>query len=273
MFRVGASASAAHAPLRAVPEALGAMRLVAAARAPTPLVCCMQRAWSMKMLTTTAAALLLLLSAACGERARFRPTQNVNAVSPSGKPAASYELRAYEGSDAKITVNVWSEGAERHDDRTTVDLAVELRNTSDDAIQLDRDAVALEAFNTKGSPLPAARLASVAAEKGSETVAPRSASTLRLKFELAVPVAPTEVGALRLRWGVVRGDGERYVQFTEFRQQQEQLAMAGDFYYDPIYGFYDPFFYGAPYGYHLNYYVPVRRVIVGHRTPPMLPRR
>jgi hypothetical protein len=226
----------------------------------------------MKMLTTMAAT-LLLFSAGCGERARFRPTQDVNAVSPSGKPAASYELRAYEGSEAKITVNVWSEGAERHDDRTTVDLGVEVRNTGDDAIQLDRDALALEAFNTKGTPLPAGRLVSVTAEKGSETIAPRTASTLRLRFELAVPVAPTEVGALRFRWGVVRGDGEQYVQFTEFRQQQEeQVAMAGAFYYSPIFGFYDPFFYGPPYGYHLNYYVPVRRVIIGHRTGPVRPR-
>ena len=233
----------------------------------------MQRGADLKMLTPIAATWRLLLSAGCGERARFRPTQEVNAVSPSGKPAASYELRAYEGSEAKITVNVWSEGAERHDDRTTVDLAVEVRNTGDDAIQLDRDALALETFNTKGTPLPAGRLVGVTAEKGSETIAPRSASTLRLRFELGVPVAPTEVGALRFRWGVVRGDGERYVQFTEFRQQQEQVAMAGAFYYDPIFGFYDPFFYGAPYGYHLNYYVPVRRVIVDHRSRPTLPRR
>ncbi len=74
------------------------------------------------------------------------------------------------------------------------------------------------------------------AEKGSLTIAPHSASTLRLRFEPACSWPPTEVGALRFRWGVVRGDGERYVQFTEFRQQQERLAMAGDFYYDPIAG-------------------------------------
>jgi len=234
----------------------------------------MQYAAIMKILTTTASALLLLLlPAACAERARFQPTQNVNAVSPSGKPAASYELRAYEGSDSKITVNVWSEGAERNDDRTTVDLGVELSNGGEGTVELDRDALALETFNDKGTPLPAGRLVDVKAEKGSLTIAPHSASTLRLRFELGMPVAPTEVGALRFRWGVVRGDGERYVQFTEFRQQQERLAMAGDFYYDPILGLYDPFFYGAPYGYHMNYYVPVRRVYIGHRTPPMLPRR
>ncbi|MBA3456883.1 MAG: hypothetical protein H0T42_27585 [Deltaproteobacteria bacterium] len=35
--------------------------------------------------------------------------------------------------------------------------------------------------------------------------------------------------------------------------------------YDPIYGFYDPFLYGPPYGYHLRYHAPVRRVIVQER--------
>jgi len=223
----------------------------------------------MKTLTTTAAAaLLLLLAAACAERARFQPTQNVNATSPSGKPAASYELRADPRETSRITVNVWSEGAERHDDRTEVELAVEVRNTGDEAIELDREALTLEAFNTRGTPLPAPRLVSLVLEKGSHVVAPRSASTMRLRFELGMPVPPSEIGALRFRWGVLRGDSERYVQFTEFRRQPEQVAVATGGYYDPIFGFYDPFFYGPPYGYHLNYYVPVRRVIIDHRARP-----
>jgi hypothetical protein len=221
----------------------------------------------MKILTTTAAALLLLLPGACGERARFQPTQNVNATSPSGKPAASYELRADQREASKITVNVWSEGASRHDDRTEVELAVEVRNTSEDPIELDREAISLEAFNSRGTPLPAPRLTSLVPEKGSHIVLPRSASTMRLRFELGVPVPPSEIGALRFRWGVLRSDGERYVQFTEFRREPEQVAMATNVYYDPIVGFYDPFFYGPPYGYHLNYYVPVRRVVIDHRVP------
>jgi hypothetical protein len=70
---------------------------------------------------------------------------------------------------------------------------------------------------------------------------------------------------------VVRPGGERYVQFTEFRRQPEQVASA-EVYYDPIFGFYDPFFYGPPYGYHLNYYVPIRRVVV-ERGPHPTPSR
>lgn len=225
----------------------------------------------MKILITTAAA--MLLAAACGERARFQPTQNVNAVSPSGKPAASYELRADPSDASKITVSVWSEGAKRHDDRTEVELSVEVRNTGDAPIELDREALSLEAFNSRGTPLPAPRLVSLVPEKGSHVVAPRGASTMRLRFELGMPVPPSEIGALRFRWGVLRGDGERYVQFTEFRREPEQVAVATGVFYDPIVGFYDPFFYGPPYGYHLNYYVPVRRVIVDHHRARPTPSR
>ena len=220
----------------------------------------------MKLFATTTTAALLLIAGACGERARFQPTEDGSAVSPSGQPAASYELRADQSSPPKITVDVWSEGAFRRDSRTFVDLSVQVRNTGDEEIALDADALALEAFNLQGTPLPVARLAAVAAAKRTYTVGPRGASMMKLRFELPVALAPSEVGALRFRWGVIRADGERYVQFTEFRRQLAQVAAA-HVHYDPIFGFYDPYFYGAPYGYRLNYYVPVRRVIVQQRAP------
>jgi hypothetical protein len=226
----------------------------------------------MKIFATMATA-LLLLAGSCAQRARFQPTDNVNAVSPSGQPAASYELRADQTTDPKITVNVWSEGASRRDDRTSIELTLEVRNTGEDAIELDRDALALEAFDTKGTPLPAPRLASLRPEKGSSQVGPRSASTMRLRFDMLVPMSPDRVGALRFRWGVIRTDGERYVQFTDFRRQPEYVAAADHVHYDPIYGFYDPYFYGAPYGYHMNYYVPVRRVVVEQRGGSQTPAR
>jgi len=242
----------------------------------------------MKTFTVTTAA-LVLLAGACHQRAQFQPTENLNAVSPSGQPAASYELRADQTSDPKITVNVWSDGASRHDDRTIVRLAVEVRNTGDEPVELDRDALALEAFNAHGTPLPSGQLASITPQKGApcpvrsgdgaregdcgpNVIPARGANTFKLRFELGVPVAADQLGALRFRWGVLRADGERYVQFTDFRRQPEYVASAADaYYYDPIIGFYDPFFYGPPYGFHLNYYVPVRRVVVGHRRPRVQP--
>jgi hypothetical protein len=226
-----------------------------------------QPAIIMKNFVTATATALLILTGGCGERARFQPTENVTAVSPSGQPAASYELRADESDDSKITVNVWSEGAKRDDDRTVVDLSIEVRNTGTELVELDRNALSLEVFNARGTPLPAGRLDRIQAEKGTLAVGPGTASTTQLRFDLPVPVPPSEVGALRLRWGVVRPDGERYVQFTEFRRQPERVAVASHVHHDPIFGFYDPFFYGPPYGYHFNYYVPVRRVIVVPRRP------
>ena len=204
----------------------------------------------------------MLACAACGDRAQFQPTQNVTSVSPSGQPAASYSLRADQTSSSRITVNVWSDGAARQNDRTYINVSVELRNTSDAPIALDRGALQLEPFNSEGAPLPAARLIRVRSESASYAVGPGDASTMRLLFELPVPVAPGDLGALRFRWGIERDDGERYLQFTDFRQPPDDIYFAGMSYYDPIYGFYDPFFYGAPYGYHFNYYVPVGRATV-----------
>jgi hypothetical protein len=214
----------------------------------------------------TSTTMLLLICGACGQRAEFQPTQNTTAVSPSGQPAASYDLRVDQASDPRITVSVWSDGVERADDRTTAQIGLELRNTGGDPVELDRAALALETFDERGAPLPAARLERIEAEKGSTIVSPRTASTFRVRFVLGVPIAPSQLGAMRFRWSVVRDGYDRYVQFTDFRRQPEYVASATTIYYDPILGFYDPFFYGAPYGYHLNYYVPVRRVIVDHRS-------
>lgn len=213
-------------------------------------------------IATTIAA-LALLAGACGARAGLHPAAAaVSAAGPSGRPAASYELRADQTSDPRITVTVWSAGASRDGGRTFADLAIEIRNTGDGGVELDRDALALETFNSEGTPLPPARLAALPSGERSLAAPPRGASTIELRFELAVPVAPGHLGALRLRWGVVRADGERYVQFTEFRREPERAAAASRAHYDPVCGFYDPYFYATPYGHHLNYYVPVRRVLV-----------
>jgi len=229
----------------------------------------MQQPPGMKSLVTSTATLLLICGA-CSERAEFQPTQNPSSVSPSGQPAASYDLRADQTSDAKITVNVWSDGARRIDDHTIVDAGIELRNAGAEPVELDREALALDSFDQRGAPLPPARLVGVKAEKGSDVVAPRSASIFWARFELGAPIAPSHLGALRLRWGVVRDNHDRYVQFTDFRRQPEYAPSTTVVYYDPIFGYYDPFFYGPPFGYHFNYYVPVGHVIVDHRDrrPP-----
>jgi hypothetical protein len=209
--------------------------------------------------------MILLLSSACRQHAQFQPTQNTTAVSPSGQPAASYDLRVDQATESRITVNVWSDGVQRSDNRTTARIGLEIRNTGEEPVELDNAALSLETFDSRGAPLPATRHERLDAEKGSTTVPPRTASAFHLRFVLGVPIAPSQLGAMRLRWGVVRDGHDRYVQFTDFRQP-EPVASAVTVFYTPVFGFYDPFFYGAPYGFHLNYFVPVRRVIVDRRS-------
>src|SRR5919108_414068 len=97
----------------------------------------MQHRLGMKVLATST-TMFLLLCGACGQRAQFQPTQNATAVSPTGQPAASYDLRVDQASDPRITVTVWSDGVERSDDRTTAKVGLELHNTGDEPVEVDR---------------------------------------------------------------------------------------------------------------------------------------
>jgi hypothetical protein len=199
-----------------------------------------------------------MIGGACGgQHAQFQPTEHASATSPSGQPAASYEIRTEPGSDPKIKVNVWSEGAKRDSGHTYIDFAMEIQNTSDQSVTLDRNQLALEAFNSKGASLPPGRLVSLNAEDRSLVIPPGSAQTLRFRYELPVPVAPDQISSLRLRWGVAESDGERYVQFTEFRRQPEVPDTATYIVYDPVFGLYDPFFYPPPIIVHHERVVPV----------------
>jgi len=213
---------------------------------------------------TTLLACLILLGTSCAERAQFQPTENVEATGHGGQPAAAYDLQADHEGPADIHVNVWSQGATRDRGVTDIHLTLELRNTGTMPVELDRDAIALEAFAGRGTPIPSPQLAMVHADTGSLTVAPGTATTVQLVFRVPVRIAPEAISSLRLRWGVARASGQRYVQFTEFRQSPQYVARSW-VYYDPVWGFYDPYFYGPPYGVHFGYHVPVRHVIVSRR--------
>ncbi len=213
------------------------------------------------------ALLTLFIVAACGtDRAAFRPTDNVTAKGPGGQPAAAYDVRLGPDRDPQVQVNVWSRGAYEEDDRTIVRMSVEVRNTGNELVTLDPDALRLEAFRNSGALLPIAQLLQIAAPAGVLAVAPGETATIQLAFAIQPEIDPDSIGSLRLRWGLRHDDGRRYVQFTDFRRIREPRYVAtGIAYYHPIYGFYDPFFYGPPYGYHLRYQVPVRRVFIEHR--------
>ncbi|HSK03166.1 MAG TPA: hypothetical protein VK932_18065 [Kofleriaceae bacterium] len=212
-------------------------------------------------------ALLALLVAACGtDRAAFRPTDNVTAKGPGGQLAAAYDVRSSPDRDPHVQVNVWSRGAYEEDDRAIVRMSMEVRNTGDELVTLDAETLRLDAFRNSGALLPTAQLLQIMAPAGALTVPPGEVATIQLVFAIPVDIAPNSIGSLRLRWGLLHDDGRRYVQFTDFRREPEpQYVAAGISYYHPIYGFYDPFLYGPPYGYHLRYHVPVRRVFVESR--------
>jgi hypothetical protein len=205
------------------------------------------------------------IATACSQTAAFQPTEPAEVTSPSGQPAAAYDIRAEPDTDPRIHVNVWSEGAARDDDRTHVDLAFEIRNTGDQPVTLDRSQLALEAFNSAGAQLPSGQLVGVSSEGGALSVAPGSAQTIKLRYELPPPASPNRISSLRLRWGLVRPGGERYLQFTEFRRKLETPVTAAYVVYDPVFGLYDPFFYPPPLVVHRERVVPVGVVVVHDR--------
>lgn len=218
----------------------------------------------------------MFLAAACGaDQAKFRPTENVSATGTTGQPAAAYDVRS--DSRQLAHVKVWSRGAhEVQDGRTVVRLAAEVQNVGDQPISLARDQLRLAAFGEDGNRLPATHLVSVApgTADGSLVVGPGQVATFDLQFATSTDIDPDRIEGMRLRWGLSYDDERRYLQFTEFRQVPER-TYASTVYYDPVYGFYDPFLYGPPYGFrhYLHYHYPVGRVIVVERERPARTRQ
>lgn len=209
--------------------------------------------------------LAILIAAGCHDRAVFEPT-NPTTRGHAGQPAASYDIRHRPEAEPEVTVNVWSRGASEEDDRTFVDLVLEIRNTGDQTVSVAVDELRLDAFGTSGQQLPPAQLVRTTTSAQSVAIPPGEASTVELRFAMSGPVDPDRIASMRLRWAIDHQAGQ-YVQFTEFQQVPEQVAT-GMIYYDPVWGYYDPFLFGAPYhGYHVRYRVPVERVIVrDHRV-------
>jgi hypothetical protein len=173
----------------------------------------------MKILAFASIA-LFVSSAACTERAQFQPTEPVQTLSPTGQRAVAYNIRTDPQSNPIVHVRVWSEGAKRANNQTEVDVALELQNTGDQLVAFDLETVTLDAFNSMGGKLPQPLLVRAQSEQRDFLVPPQTASMLKLRFMLPVPIALAEVRLLRLRWALATATGGHYVQFTEFRQQR-----------------------------------------------------
>jgi hypothetical protein len=216
----------------------------------------------------------LVVGGACAEQAAFTPTENVSAVGHGGQPAAAYRIRDQPNGDPQVIVTVWSNGARESHGATLVDVTLSVRNTGAQAVSLRPDALALEAYANDGSPLPPGRIAvrpeDVAPERPDGLdprrfrVEPGHAQDIPVQFALPASEHPLDIGSLRLRWALEYDGGQRYVQFTEFARVPEPVYVAGyASFYDPVYGYYDPFFFPQ----RVHYHVPVGRVIVrDHRV-------
>ena len=215
-----------------------------------------------------------LLVGACAEQAAFTPTENVSAVGRGGQPAAAYRIRDGADSDPRVYVTVWSRGAREADGLTLVDVTVSIRNVGAQAVTLRPDALALEAYANDGGPLP---MGQIAVGPGDVTpqrpngidpamfrVEPGHARDVPLQCALPSSVRPNDIGSLRLRWALEQDGGPSYVQFTEFARVQQPVYVSGyATFYDPVFGYYDPFFFPQPF----RHDVPVGRVIIrDHRV-------
>ncbi len=206
--------------------------------------------------------------AACAQRASFQPTENATGVGLGGQPAAAYDVRTPGSDQPTVHVNVWSQGARVVGGQTHVYLALEIRNTGNLPVSVDPGQLALDAFDENGAPLGTPALEGTSADGGNLTIAPGATATVRLSYALAAGVGPTAIASLRLRWGLALADGERYLQYTEFaRTPEAQPYYEGYIAYDPVFGYYDPFFFGPAYGVRVHWHAPIRRVVVhDHRA-------
>lgn len=187
---------------------------------------------------------ILLLVGACAETASFQPTENITAAGHGGQLAAGYDIGKSAGGSPYVHVNVWSDGASVANGRTQVGIALEVRNTGSLPVQLDQRALSLEAFNSDGRHFPAPALTRIDSPTGSLAVPPGSAVTLHLAYTFPVKIPPDALSSLRLRWSILRQDGQRYVQFTEFGRTPDYeygYPYYSPFWYDPF--FFSPFYY------------------------------
>ena len=217
----------------------------------------------MKITTITALAAALIAVGCGAEEASFSPTENVNAESRTGQAAAAYNVRSRSGPVAKV--NVWASGAYRSSDhQTIVQMGVEVQNRGNNPVALDTRTAELDLFDKNGQPLPRATLVSVV-PPGAPMVAAGQAQDFDLYFALPPEqVKPGKIGSLRFRWALAHDSAQRYVQFTDFRRNVNIYPGYYGYYgYEPIYGYYDPWWWGpGPVYYH--HHVPVQRVIIRH---------
>jgi len=220
----------------------------------------------------------------------FRPTENASSTSPSGEPAAAYNLQDQSG--ARLAqIHVWSSGLvpDQAGGASLLRVGIEVRNLGTQAVSLDPSLLSIDVFASNGAQVPGQLAAMRPNERADLTVPATTARNIEVYFRLPAQLAPEYLNGFRVRWGVVAAEGKPYVQFTQFALDSSYYDREGYPYayaygapywwYNPFYGpfypgfsvgvrvgpyyHYHPPFYGPHYGPHYvvpHYGVPVHQV-------------
>ena len=200
------------------------------------------------MRRSLAFALLLLtwLEACAGSRQYFEPTERVHGETLYGYRKAMYALVGPSGQFGQA--KLWSRGAYRYQDRTVVQIGMELHNTSAAPFELRAADVWLEPVRVGDGIVASVR----PAEVNDVVFAPQALGPASFHFVMPPGIAPTDVIGFRLHWQVRSGDLV-YSENTPFRRE-----LSADEYAPGPYGYaygyaycpaFDPFcFEAVPYG-------------------------
>jgi hypothetical protein len=185
---------------------------------------------------------LMVCAAGCAETAAFTPTENVVATSHGSQPAASYKIKSSAQAEPGTKVDVWSEGAKAENGQTTIEVTLSVQNVGKMPVAVEWQSLKLDTFNNDGGALPTAKLVSMT-DPSNLTVGPGNARDIKVKFALPGTVTPDDIGGLRLRWALTHDEGQQYVQFTSFQRVPDLYYYGYDSFYDPLWGYYDPYWY------------------------------
>ncbi|HET6336634.1 MAG TPA: hypothetical protein VFG30_25600 [Polyangiales bacterium] len=216
--------------------------------------------------------LLLMVASGCAyNRQYFRPTERVRGQTMQGYPESFYDLVGSKGRFGEA--KVWTHGAYRKGDKTVIEVALELHNTSGNPIEVSADDLRLDPVRGSKGELKQVR----AAETGTFGVGPESRASLHVHFILPDGWLPGHVRNFGFAWKLKNAE-QSYAQVTPFREEEPYYPTTppGYLYSDPMYpcspydlncvGFYGSWPYGGRYGY------PGPPVII-ERAPPVERRR
>jgi hypothetical protein len=167
-----------------------------------------------RALSSAARTLWALAMAACAaDHVGFRPRENVDAQSPDGYPAATYQLVSSDRT-ARSVLRIWSAGAVRTDAGGVLHVGIEIENRFTGDLSLDiartemRDVVIAGATHERlGEP----------AVTGSRIVPPDRRGRVDLTWALPLATEIEDVSGFDVHWVVA--DGEEHKELTPFARE------------------------------------------------------